>query len=315
MVKEKILVVDDEPGIRKALYHQLTRVGYNARAVENAGQAWRAIEEFGPNLIITDLIMPDANGLTLLREIRNKHGNIPVIIMTGQGNLKDAITALRLGAADFILKPFNIKSLYKTLGNIFTNYKQKYYEHNIARFVRESYRKIEIDNDIYKVTMVAHELARQLVAAGFSDELEAENFGVAIREAILNGIYHGNLELDSGIREDLENGLRKFKEEMELRRMKKPYADRRIFIEARYTPECYTVTIRDEGPGFDYAALPDPTDIENIMKSYGRGVFMIRIHSDEVNWSNGGNTIELRKYSRKSAAAQSVQPGDSPEDS
>jgi anti-sigma regulatory factor (Ser/Thr protein kinase) len=137
---------------------------------------------------------------------------------------------------------------------------------------------------------------RGLSKEGILGEQDANNFSTAVREALINAIYHGNLEVKSNLREDVVYGLKKFREEIELKRNTSPYKDRKVYINYSYSSENIKVTIEDEGPGFDYKTLPDPLEPENLLKSSGRGLFIIRVHSDEVNWFKGGRVIEMIKY-------------------
>jgi anti-sigma regulatory factor (Ser/Thr protein kinase) len=78
-----------------------------------------------------------------------------------------------------------------------------------------------------------------------------------------------------------------------------PYRDRRVYITARVTGSDASFVVRDEGPGFDYAALPDPTDPENLEKVGNRGLLLIRIIMDEVRFNAAGNEITMVMDSKK----------------
>lgn len=101
------------------------------------------------------------------------------------------------------------------------------------------------------------------------------NILIAITEAVNNAIHHGN----------------------------KSNPDKKVNVSYTSTPEKLLFTIQDEGPGFDYENLPDPTDPQNIEKPHGRGVFLMRNLSDEIEFSDGGSTVVMKFKVAKQAQA------------
>src|SRR4030042_6838070 len=109
LLPKRILVVDDEEIIRDVIASKIQKsLAYDVVQASNGVTALRSIEEAAPDLIITDIKMPEMDGIELLGEIRKRHLNVPVIILTGYGTLEDAVSAIRLGAKGFIQKPFDI---------------------------------------------------------------------------------------------------------------------------------------------------------------------------------------------------------------
>jgi putative two-component system response regulator len=109
--KERILIVDDEAGIRRLLYHKLAKAGY---ACEEAENAERALEKMAANpaeLMILDIKMPGKSGIELLPEIKAKYANTAVIMATAITEASNAINCMRGGADDYICKPFNLEEV------------------------------------------------------------------------------------------------------------------------------------------------------------------------------------------------------------
>lgn len=101
--KGRILVVDDEAGVRSTLERALSLEGYS---VTTAASGTQALEKLGQvDLVLSDLMMPDMDGIALLEGIRQKHTRLPVAIMTAHGTIENAVQAMRLGAYDYLLKP------------------------------------------------------------------------------------------------------------------------------------------------------------------------------------------------------------------
>lgn len=107
----QILVADDEPNLRKMLRAQLERWGYEVHLAENGRQAMEVLEDNYIDIVITDLRMPDVDGMTLLKHVHKQYENLPVIMITAHGTVDTAVEAIKLGAFDYITKPYDRQSL------------------------------------------------------------------------------------------------------------------------------------------------------------------------------------------------------------
>jgi DNA-binding NtrC family response regulator len=110
-MKEKILIVDDERLIRQSLEKGLVRQGYSALSAENGKTALQLAEEESPDLVVLDLKLPDLSGIEVLKGLRELDKNLPVLIITAYGSIDTAIQAIRLGAYDYITKPFDLEAI------------------------------------------------------------------------------------------------------------------------------------------------------------------------------------------------------------
>jgi two-component system KDP operon response regulator KdpE len=106
----KVLVVDDEPPIRKLLRMGLTAQGYEVLDAPNGKTALELLDE-KPNLVILDLGLPDIDGLELLRRIRHRQEGLPVVVLSSRGDEAGKVAALDLGADDYVTKPFGMDEL------------------------------------------------------------------------------------------------------------------------------------------------------------------------------------------------------------
>jgi two-component system nitrogen regulation response regulator GlnG len=106
-----VLVADDDRTIRTVLTQALTRAGCKVRATSNTATLWRWVEEGEGDAIVTDVMMPDGNGLDLLPAIRRKRPNLPVIVISAQNTVVTAIRSAEAGAFDYIPKPFDLRDL------------------------------------------------------------------------------------------------------------------------------------------------------------------------------------------------------------
>jgi len=110
-----ILVVDDELLIRDLLYDFFTGQGWTISVAENGDKALDIIAHKPIDLVLSDIKMPEMDGLALTEELRRAHPEIPVVLMTGFPSVDTAVIALRHRVVDYVIKPFNINQLYKTI--------------------------------------------------------------------------------------------------------------------------------------------------------------------------------------------------------
>jgi two-component system KDP operon response regulator KdpE len=107
---ERVLVIDDEPQITRVLRAALSAQGYDARAANEAEEALRLVEEWSPDLIVTDLMMPGMTGIDVCRAVRAKY-KTPIIVLSVRDQERSKIEALDAGADDYVTKPFSIQEL------------------------------------------------------------------------------------------------------------------------------------------------------------------------------------------------------------
>ena len=118
-MKQRILIVDDEANIRNSLTAVLTDEGYECLPAKDGQEALQLVETEELQLIITDLVMPNLDGLELLREVRKNHEDIRVIMLTAYGTVESAVQALKFGAVDFLLKPVDFEMLLLKVQEVF----------------------------------------------------------------------------------------------------------------------------------------------------------------------------------------------------
>lgn len=109
--KNQILIVDDEPDIREVLELTLGRMNLETRSAANVEEARHLLEQFRFDLCLTDMRLPDGNGIGLVKHIQESYPNMPVAVITAFGNMETAIAALKAGAFDFVSKPLDLNDL------------------------------------------------------------------------------------------------------------------------------------------------------------------------------------------------------------
>ena len=288
-----ILVVDDAALDRRLAGRTIEKNSDLRVIYANDGEeALVAIEHYAPAAVVTDLQMPVMDGLRLVKEVRSRFPAVPVILMTGNGSEDIAIDALNSGAVSYIPKSVLSHQLLPVLQQVLAAATSDRRQVRLLGAMCEFECRFEIENDPALVPPLLDYFRDHLGRFGICDKTQRTRVGIALEEAILNGLYHGNLELSSALREDGSGAFEKLGRE---RREQPPFRNRRLEIRARLMPAEAAFVIRDQGPGFDVAALPDPTDPANMERASGRGLLLIRTFMDSVTYNASGNEITMVK--------------------
>jgi two-component system response regulator HydG len=133
----RVLVVDDEAGIRSALKQLLEGHGYSVDVAEDGVAGLERIAEHPPDAVVTDLDMPRMNGMALLKELRERDAELPVIVATSAVELQSAVNAMRAGAADYITKPVDMDELVLSIERAIEHRNLSVENENLRRQVRE----------------------------------------------------------------------------------------------------------------------------------------------------------------------------------
>ena len=116
-----ILAVDDEPNMRRLLEISLRQAGYKPLLANDGVSALEIIKAHHVDLVVSDFHMPGMNGLELLKAIRQQSDALPLIMVTAQGEVKIAVEAMKLGASDYILRPFDLETLEIAIAKVLSN--------------------------------------------------------------------------------------------------------------------------------------------------------------------------------------------------
>ncbi|PZR60585.1 MAG: two-component system response regulator [Chloroflexi bacterium] len=119
MAQRSVLVVDDDSAVRSLLNDLLVTDGYAVRLAKTGAEALAAVEEQRPDLVLMDVKLPDQDGLAALKQLKQRHGELEVIVMTAFGGSSTAIKAMEQGAYDYVTKPFELDDLMATLRRVF----------------------------------------------------------------------------------------------------------------------------------------------------------------------------------------------------
>lgn len=148
MPSARILVVDDEEAIREVVTTLLAAIGYDCTAAPSALTALDSLARNGHDLVLSDVVMPEMDGLKLLERIKQKYEDVPVIMITAVHDISTALDALRKGAYDYILKPFEKEQLYLSVERALEHRRlvleNQNYQRNLEQLVQERTRQLSL---------------------------------------------------------------------------------------------------------------------------------------------------------------------------
>ena len=298
-----ILVVDDSAVDRQIAGACVKEAGLTPVF---AGNGWEALEVIGeqhPDIVLTDLHMPELNGLDLVKRVRRDHPRLSTILMTAWGSEEIAVSALREGAASYVPKKNLRRDLPEALQIVMQSAEAARERKRVIDLFRSSESNYVLRYEPGGANALVSHLQDGLTQMDICDDGEVIRVGTALTEALNNAVDHGNLELDSKLREDSDTAYRETGNE---RAKQPPYRDRSVHVTAKLTPNEATFIVVDEGPGFDPSNLPNPTDPENLLLPFGRGVMLIRLFMDEVLFNESGNRITMVKRRKKKGRSDSA---------
>ena len=235
----KILVVDDSPVDRTLVVGVLSkrpgltalekRTGLTPIVAGTGREALASIAQDMPDLVVTDLQMPEMNGLELVQTIKSQYPSLPVILMTAKGSEDIALLALQQGAAGYVPKRNLARDLLETVEGVLAAAAAERDEGRILANMTRTEATFVLDNDPSLITPLVRSLEGPLKSLKLCDANGLLRTAVCLREALLNALYHGNLEVGADLRDADEKAYTGLVEE---RRRQEPYRSRRIHVQA-----------------------------------------------------------------------------------
>jgi len=306
-----ILVVDDSVVDRRLVGGLLE--ASTVCTIENAAngvEALARIKDALPDLIVTDLTMPMMDGLELVKAVRTHHAEVPVILMTAHGSEALAIEALELGAASYVPKSRLATKLSQTVEEVLAMASASRGSEKLLGCLESAEFVFALTNDPALVDPLVDQVQRIVGGMGlcsFSGRLQV---GVALKEALLNAILHGNLEIKPEEIEEVADQLIQESDEslVERRAAQSPYAERRVRVEVQLNTNEARFVVRDEGPGFDLASVPQPGNRGSLELERGRGLSLMRTFMDELTYNDAGNQVTMVK--RREGCAETGKDGE-----
>jgi CheY-like chemotaxis protein len=288
-----VLVVDDSAVDRHRVGSLLQKHPNLTVTYAGSGpEALASLDGQPPDLVLTDLRMQGMNGLELVEAIKGRSPSLPVILMTAFGSEDIAILALQRGAASYVPKRNLSRQLFDTVISVLEVTQAQRGHQRVLEMLQRTEFHFRLDNDLSRLTPLIGHLRENLLGLRVCNANEVLRVGLALREALMNAICHGNLELGSA---PPGEGEKAYLELVAERARQAPYCDRRVYLCVKEVPGEVVYVVRDDGPGFNPATLPDHRDPATLEKFSDRGLVLIRNFMDEVRHNDKGNEITLIK--------------------
>ena len=200
----RLVVVDDEPNIRELLATSLRFAGFEVHAAADGQSALRLVRDVDPDLVVLDVMLPDMDGFTVTRRLREKGQHTPVVFLTAKDDTRDKITGLTVGGDDYVTKPFSLEEVVARIRAVLRRTHAEPVEDAVLRFA-----DLEMDED-------SHEVRR----AGIDVDLSPTEFKllrylmlnpnrVLSKAQILDHVWEYDFNGDAGIVESYISYLRR----------------------------------------------------------------------------------------------------------
>jgi len=288
----QILIIDDEEAVRNVLEIALTEKGYEVAVAENGKKGLELFKKKRPEIVLTDVMMPEMTGLEFTRFLNEMNTDTDVIVMTGYGTEEVVIEALHAGASNYIKKPILFEDLFSIIDRIITKRKNKRRVEPAKDAVVFEKKDLVIGNDLSTVWGAVNQLLFNLHSG--IDRNVVEGMRIGLYEIIVNAIEHGNL----GITYEEKSRAQKNNSYVQLLQDRKNKADeeeKKVRISSTYDREWLIIQIKDDGKGFDYRGIPEARSSETMLASHGRGIFLTSLYFDTLSFIDPGNAVRLTK--------------------
>jgi CheY-like chemotaxis protein len=280
--------------------------------VRYAASGKEALEQMSlhpTDLVLTDLQMPEMNGLELVAAVKKEYPVVPVVLMTGLGSEEAAAQALREGAASYVPKHRLALDLLPTVRRILLGSHDDRAQSHLMHYLETGALVFVLNNDLALIKALVNHLQQLLRCLPLADETDRLRVGIALEEALTNAYYHGNLEIGAG---PGKADRQSYDQLARQRLWEPPYRDREIRVTANISREEAVFVIRDQGPGFDVAKLAGAA-VPDAERGAGRGVVLMRTIMDEVIFNDAGNEVKLIKRRALQKIQENGGEADDPE--
>ena len=295
MNQKKILVVDDEQQICSMIVRLLNINNYQADTASNGKEALAKIQENEYEIVLTDIKMPEMDGIALIKAAKEFKPNLIFIVISGFGTLDIVIETMKIGAINFIKKPISVVELLSTIKKAEDLILSRNLPIEMSRFIEhvEKVIKIGAKDLIDQMNIVVNYLTQDLTQFGLNP-VKVENIIMALYETLNNAVEHGCLHLEKILSRESDPELFENYLQLKLERVNKPeFQNKPIHIVMKIEHEMLSYRISDPGEGFDYSHVVDQSKESVFSNQLSKGIFLIKNAVDEIKFNDKGNEIQL----------------------
>ena len=246
-----------------------------------------------PEVVLTDILMPGTDGLTLTQRIRDRWPVCPVIVMTGHSDEASAIAALKAGACDYLKKPINLDDLKAALEGVAQVLDAQRAESLSALSVERMEFEVSLGNALERLGPLTSLLLRDV--APLMTGPTRFHLRIALQELLANAIEHGNLAISADEKMDaLARG--DYERLVEARRRDSRFEARRVSVRVTYDRGEGHVQYRitDQGAGFNWRTVVARAEtLGSRLEGAGRGIFLVRTLVPVLTFNDKGNEVVM----------------------
>lgn len=293
----RILLVEDSPTQAVEMRILLEEGKHQVQHVANGRQAIKVLEQQNIELVVTDLEMPEMNGLDLVQAMQLDFEHIPAVLVTASGSEELATKALQQGAAGYVPKNHLQALLNDTIVDVLGVIKTDASFAKLITTLQENSYVFDLPNDTSLISPMVGLLMQVASGMELAGGPALGRMGTAIEHAVVNAMLRGNLDLGPSVTpshralvyDDATTDL------IEKRKAMEQYCRRTVHVGAKITKYEFRVLIRDQGKGFDISKVPSADRTTAKDSQSGHGLVLMRTFTDEMTFNDAGNEVLLVK--------------------
>jgi DNA-binding NarL/FixJ family response regulator/anti-sigma regulatory factor (Ser/Thr protein kinase) len=291
-----VLLADANPQTRAEFERFFAGLGWHCEVAANEKAVLDSVAAGRFDIVVTDVEMPQF-GIGLLSEILKLRPAQPIVAVASTATTAEAIRCFRLGAADMVPRPIDFGWLNRSLSQLLQGARDEDRQKLFYRAVTNERSSFQTTSrELAGMLPISLPIIQRLGDAGVLDANTVLRLRLAVLEAVVNALEHGNLELESKWKDEtLPSGDDRFSATRRERLVDPRYADRRVGIVTEYTNNKLIITIADQGAGFLNNLSIGRSADEDAEACYGRGLALISGVVDEVHFDNNGSKVTLVK--------------------
>ena len=293
----RVLLVEDSQTQAAQITMVLEAASHDVTHVENGKLGLRVLEDGMLDVVVTDLEMPEMNGLQLVQAIKRDYAHIPAILITSQASQDLASKAMTIGAASYVPKEQMGDLLNDTIKDVLGVLRGDGSYTRLLSTLQKNAYVFALPNDGELISPLVNLIIQVVAGLETLGGTDLVRLGVAVEQAVLNAMYRGNLGLTKAEAPSVPALIDSPKRypKFQQRSTTAPYKDRKVHVEALATKKGVRIIVRDEGDGFDTKIAPNVADSETMGSGMMRGLVLMSSFVDKVQFNEAGNEVTLIK--------------------
>lgn len=292
-----ILLAEDSSTHIVLMRSLLEQAGHRVECVVDGQLAWEAVQTSRPDLLVTDLRMPQLNGCELIEKVVREDPDLPCIVVTARGSEGLAVDALAVGAVNFVPKNSLQKLLNHVVRQTLSMAEIDAIFQDFSGHLENPEFSVELPNDIAAIEPTVLYVIQTLAAATGLSTVQRIRVGAALSSGLFNAMCYGNLEItdeDSAVSrmfagDEGSNG------EFRDRAAHKPYCDRKVKLRVSVSTVDTRFFISHDGPGRLTRLTPAPGTAESFEIEQCRGFMLMTSFMDDIIFQSGNSSVVLVK--------------------